>query len=109
LINAVMLRTLPVQHPEQLVQVTRGPRDEDGDKFTNPLWEALRERDVFPRGVFAYGDAWFYTAESGEVHEVAGNFVSGQYFQTLGVRRAAGRLLSDADDVRGCAGSGVIG
>lgn len=39
LINAVMLKSLPVSHPETLMKVTSG---KDGDHFTNPLWEELR-------------------------------------------------------------------
>src|SRR4051812_28862454 len=49
IINAVMLKSLPVSHPEELVVVRR-----DGDVFTNPLWEAIRDRqDVFS-GIFAF-------------------------------------------------------
>src|SRR6185369_4100203 len=42
LINAVMLKSLPVQHPEELFRVT----DADGPDgiFTNPIWEQLRDR-----------------------------------------------------------------
>ena len=41
LVDAVMLRSLPVSHPEQLVQVTIGVGD---DEVTNPIWEQLRDR-----------------------------------------------------------------
>ena len=52
LIDSVMLRTLPVSHPEQLLQV-RTPVGFD-DIFTNPLWEEIRDRqDVFST-LFAY-------------------------------------------------------
>src|ERR1700739_4776250 len=48
LIDTVMLRLLPVQKPEELTQVRmsdpRSPNDEPGPTFTNPLWEALRDR-----------------------------------------------------------------
>src|ERR1700683_630147 len=51
LIDSLLLKTLPVSHPEQLLQVTMG-KDE---YFTNPIWEQLRDRqDVFS-GIFAYG------------------------------------------------------
>src|SRR5580698_8328322 len=51
LIDAVMLRSLPVSHPEQLVQLRMGA---DDDLLTNPVWEQLRDRqDVFS-GLFAY-------------------------------------------------------
>src|SRR4051812_38683510 len=52
LVDAVMLRSLPVRRPERLVQVTLG--DARNDEFSNPIFEALRDRqDVFS-GVFAF-------------------------------------------------------
>ena len=44
LINSVILKTLPVAHPEDLLQVTMGK----SAYFTNPIWEQVRDRqDVF--------------------------------------------------------------
>jgi hypothetical protein len=65
LIDAVMLRSLPVSHPEQLLQVRMGA---DSRVFTNPLWEQLRDRqDVFS-GLFAYSQARFNLTAGGEAH-----------------------------------------
>ena len=106
LVDAVMLRSLPVSHPEQLVQVTMGVGDEE---LTNPIWEQLRDRqDVFS-GLLAYNAPRFNLAQGGEAHYVRGSWVSGQYFSTLGVQPAAGRTLVAADDVRGCAATAVLG
>jgi putative ABC transport system permease protein len=106
LIDAVMLESLPVQHPEQLLQVMMGKQSYNG--WTNPTWEHLRDRqDVFS-GVFAYGRWGFDLAAGGEARSVHGNYVSGQYFDTLSVRAALGRTLTLADDTRGCAGSAVL-
>ena len=105
LIDAVLLRSLPVHRPEELVLVTMGER---GDEMTNPLWEALRDRqDVFA-GVAAYSRQSFDLANGGEVRPVAGTFVSGDFFATLGVRPAEGRLLARPDDVRGCPALAVV-
>ena len=51
LIDAVMLKTLPVSHPEELLQVTMG-----GDRgyFSNPVWEQIRDRQDAFSGIFAY-------------------------------------------------------
>ena len=113
LIDAVMLRSLPVERPEELVRVTTPTRSgglgEGGDNFTNPLWEALRDRqDVFS-GAFATAEERFDLAGGGPSRPVAGVWVSGGFFSTLGVRPAAGRLLAPADDVRGCAPVAVVG
>jgi predicted permease len=113
LIDAVMLRSLPVERPGELVRVTTPARSgglgEGGDNFTNPLWEALRDRqDVFS-GAFATADERFDLAGGGESRPVAGAWVSGGYFSALGVRPAAGRLLAPADDYRGCPPVAVVG
>jgi len=42
------------------------------------------------------------------MHYVNGVFTSGPYFSTLGVRPAAGRLLTPADDQRGCPSLAVL-
>jgi len=107
LMNAVMLRALPVHEPQELLQVNLGG---EGDvSLTNPIWEALRDREDVFDGVFAYGGGRFNLSERGEERPVEGVYVSGAYFSTLGVRPAAGRLLTEADDVRGCAGAVVLG
>ncbi len=107
LIDAVMLRSLPVSRPEELVQVNMGER---GDvDFTNPLWEELRDRqDVFS-GAFAYSDQRFDLAGGGEVRPVAGAWVSGGFFGTLGVAPAAGRLLTAGGRLPGLPGRGGAG
>ncbi len=106
LIDAVILKSLPVPHPEELLQVMMG-KDSDF-AFTNPTWEQLRDRqDVFS-GIFAYGRWGFNLASGGQAHSVHGNYVSGQYFETLGVHAILGRTLTPADDTRGCAGSAVL-
>jgi putative ABC transport system permease protein len=52
LIDSLMLKALPVSHPEQLLQVTI---DKD-PYFSQPIWEQLRDRqDVFS-GIFAYSN-----------------------------------------------------
>ncbi|MGB8477124.1 MAG: ABC transporter permease [Candidatus Acidiferrum sp.] len=105
LIDAVMLRLLPVQKPEELVQVLRANFSGEGDgtpSFTNPLWEEIRDhQDVFS-GAFAWGDERFDLAQGGAVQSASGIFASGDYFSSLGVHPVAGRLFSRADDTRGC-------
>lgn len=112
LMDTVMFRLLPVQAPEELVQVavlTRGFGRNPRTSYTNPLWEAIRDhQDVFD-GAFAWGSAQFNLAPSGVAENVRGMFVSGSYFPTLRVRSATGRLLSVADDKRGCPGVAVLG
>ena len=106
ILNAVMLKSLPVNHPEELVAVVR---DKEADEFTNPLWEAIRDRQDMFAGAFAFGDANFSLSAGGEARHVNASWVSGGFFSTLGVRAARGRLFTTADDVRGCAPIVVLG
>src|SRR5690348_621995 len=116
LIDAVMLKYLPVSHPEQLVMMTRGEHASGtigrgilgSPIFTNPLWEQIRDRqDVFS-GVFAVGDDQFNLSTSGEAHRVLGNWVSGDFFSTLGVRPVVGRTITRSDDTHGCPSVAVL-
>ena len=101
LTNALLLKSLPVRDPGSLLQVTMG--SEDGSSFTNPLWEAIRDRHKVFSGVFAYGDRRFKLTRGGPARRAPGALVSGGFFPTLGVTPAAGRLFAPSDDVRGCA------
>jgi predicted permease len=121
LIDAVMLRTLPVERPDELLQLKRqDPRYVGGGpasfsnllsflwdggaspSFSNPLWEQVRDQQNVFSGVFAWSNNRFDLARGGTVQPSEGSFVSGDFFTTLGLRPAAGRLITGSDDYRGC-------
>ncbi len=105
ILNAVMLKSLPVSRPDELVSVTRGGH---GDPFTNPLWEAVRNhQDVFS-GAFAFGEDNFNLTNGGEARRIKGVYVSGDFFSTLGVATVLGRPIVKSDDARGCPGVVVL-
>ncbi len=104
LIDSVILKTLPVSHPEQLLQVTMGK----SAFYTNPIWEQVRDRqDVFS-GIFASGNGRFNLAAGGEARYAQAKYVSGQFFDTLGVHPLIGRTLTPEDDKRGCPATAVL-
>ena len=107
LINAVMLKSLPVQHPEQLAAVAMGDFFA-GHTFSNPLWEQVRDRQDMFAGVFATARTQFDLTTGGEVRRAMGEYVSGDYFSVLGVRPAVGRVIGHTDDVRGCPAIAVL-
>ncbi len=83
LIDAVMLRMLPVQNPEQLVQIGLKPRmDQNANTtVTNPIWEQVRDhQDVFS-GVFAWSPRTFDLANGGEENDINGIYASGRLLQ----------------------------
>jgi predicted permease len=113
LIDTVMLRMLPVAKPEELMQVRilgshYSSNPEGSPSFTNPLWEEVRNRQDIFSGFFAWGETQLNLSQGGAVHNADGIYTSGEFFSTLGVRPAAGRLIGTEDDRRGCPGVAVI-
>jgi predicted permease len=108
LLDAVVLRPLAVPHPDELVIVTLTDT-RAGAYFTNPLWEQVRDHATGLASVAAFSETPFNTADGGEVRRVRGQWVSGEYFRVFGMRAAVGRLLTPADDVRGCPATVVLG
>src|SRR6185312_4626826 len=63
IVNALMLRALPVKEPQQLVQLMLGPTR---TSWSNPLWEQLRARDTeLFDGAFAYSSPRYNLAHAG--------------------------------------------
>ena len=109
LIDAVVLRPLPVPAPHELVQVVTGDAEDASGYFTNPLWEQVRDNAAGFNGLAAFSETRFNLAEAGEARYVPAIWVSGDYFRVFGMQPAAGRLLTRADDQRGCPGVAVLG
>ncbi|HEU4995488.1 MAG TPA: ABC transporter permease [Gemmatimonadaceae bacterium] len=106
LIDAVVLRPLPVNDPHELVQLAMGEKDQG--YFTNPLWEQVRDNQSGFTAIAAFGETTFNTA-GGQKQSIGGSWVSGDYFTMFGVQPVLGRLFGRADDVRGCSGTAVLG
>src|SRR5579863_627195 len=115
LLDAVRLRTLPVQHPEQLAIVKIGNFENGSGSFssryshiTNPQWEQIRAQQQGFSGIFAWSPDQMNLAHGGEIRMANVLWVSGDFFDVLGVEPEAGRLLNASDDRRGCPGAAVI-
>jgi predicted permease len=114
-VDALRLQTLPVADPASLVEVrlddldgARGSIQSWHAPVTNPIWEAIRDRQQALSGVFAWGAEEFDLTNGGETRPVDGLWVSGGFFDVLGLRPAAGRLFGPADDRPGCAARTVL-
>ena len=114
LIDAVRLRTLPVKAPQELAEIRmadmKGARGGLSERptVTNLIWEQIRDRQQAFSGIFAWGTDIGNLAPGGEVRPARLLYVSGNFFNTLGVQSARGRLLMTTDDQRGCAAPGVV-
>ncbi len=103
LINAVMLRTLPVKDPDRLVQITRlissGPEQGHPGSVSYPLFEYFRDNVTSISGAFAQGTFDQAIVMDGDDEFVTADLVSGGYSSVLGLEPAVGRLLGPGDDV----------
>jgi predicted permease len=109
-LDAVVLRPLPVPEPNRLVVLRPLVR---GDRFVlfNPVYEELRRRQHVLDDMAAISDSSFLAMTlPGSVSPtyVAGSLVSGSYFRVLRLEPQIGRLLSDADDTRSATCAAVI-
>ncbi|HXB69302.1 MAG TPA: ABC transporter permease, partial [Candidatus Acidoferrales bacterium] len=100
LINSLLLRTLPVDKPEQLVLLATQRQTEDPSSyFSYPQFRETATRTASYQGVFGFSsiDALKVSLQ-GETETATGVEVSGSYFPTLGVHAAAGRVLTAGDE-----------
>jgi putative ABC transport system permease protein len=115
LLDAIRIRTLPVANPQELAEVRIAERNGATGAFvtrypklTNPQWEKIRAQQQGFSGLFAWGPTSFNISPGGEVHNVQGMWVSGEFFEVLRIEPERGRLLSPPDDRPGCASPGVV-
>jgi predicted permease len=103
LIDQVVLRALPVDHPERLVLIdwigfqnaeTMGTRN----LMSYPIFRDLQQHQEFFDGVFCRAATTVNLSTSGEPKLTAAELVSGTYFSVLGVSPALGRLFTIDDD-----------
>ena len=97
LVNAALLRPLPVREPDRLIRVMRMSEDRPGS-ISYPLFEVFRDRLTSISGSLATMTMEQPIAMDGEEDIVSTELVSGGYFAVLGVGSAAGRLLEAVDD-----------
>jgi predicted permease len=120
LIDAVMLRALPVEKPSQLAllrwsarnmpnmhgyQVAgdcakdfSGPQNPGGCSFSEPMFRKIAQTDSFA-GTAAFANSGrLDLTGNGPATVITGQLVSGDFFATLGLKPALGRLLDRSDD-----------
>jgi predicted permease len=100
LLDAVLLKTLPVKQPEQLVLVGAAPPDQPlrGVPFSYPVFRELRDKNAVFSGMFAWSGLPMSMSGGGQTERVLGELVSGHFFAVLGVNPHLGRVFTEADD-----------
>jgi putative ABC transport system permease protein len=109
LMDALLLRPLPVPDPGALVVVyanDHGPHPRT--HLTNAIFEQVRDRASVFAGVFTWAGHQFQMRAGAEMVHVNGAFASGGYFRTLGVPAIIGRTFTARDDKPGGGKSGPV-
>jgi predicted permease len=98
LIDTVLLRMLPVHEPEQLFFVENVGARGGGGSPPYPCFEEFRERNHYFSGLSAFTADNMRIAIDGRPEQIMGQFASGNYFATLGVKAWIGRTFGPPDD-----------
>jgi len=106
LFDSLLLRPLPVARPDRLVMLSMGQTEDT--QFSYALLEQLRRLDQFD-GATAWnvGSKGTLTI-AGDTRTVDTQFVSGEYFNLLGVPAVVGRTLLPSDDTDGGGPNGLV-
>jgi predicted permease len=131
LIDAVMLRSLPVENPSQLVllqwaarnspnvhgyqsagdcvnDMRLGAKNPRGCSFSEPMFREIAKANVFS-GTAAFANTGrLNLTGNGPATVINGQLVSGDFFRTMGLKAAAGRLIDVTDDMPSAAPVAVL-
>jgi putative ABC transport system permease protein len=115
LLDAVRMRVLPVKNPQELAVIRPQDPHRSGrmtgrfSRMTNPLWQQVRARQQGFSGVFAWGtNDGLNLADGGQARYAHSLWVSGEFFDVLGVQPLLGRVIHPSDDQKGCGTPGAV-
>lgn len=127
IVDAMLLRMLPVKEPERLVLFRSvAPREfsvgsYSGNSNTDPAtgqrrmtsfayisYQRMREQESPLSDIFVFGEVGLNVIADGQSDVANGQAVSGNYFQGLGLQAMRGRVLTDDDDKASASPAAVI-
>lgn len=120
LVDAVMLKSLPVKNPKEMYSLGHGDNccvtgglQDHWDIYSYALYRQFRDHtpEFSEMAAFQGGDTELSARRSGSngpAEPFAGEFVSGTYFATFGIGAFAGRAITPADDRAGAAPVAVM-
>src|SRR5580693_739943 len=97
LIDALLLRSLAVPEPEELVHISFGPPGKPGP-LSGPMFDRLRERQTSLTDMFAWTNSPMVLTENGVSRPIQAAYATGSAFPTLKLKPRLGRLLEWQDD-----------
>src|SRR5437870_1637621 len=109
LVDAVRLRTLPVQNPQELVAIEFPKGSQRSGWFstrysilTYTQWELIRDQQKAFTGAAAWSPTRFNLTQGGEARYAEGLYISGDFFGILGVPAVLGRTFTKEEDKLSC-------
>ena len=114
LLDAVLLRTLPVAAPERLAEIRLNHEGRIGNsvarqkEYSSAQWQQLEQQQQAFSAIAAWSTERFDLGKGGEARYADGLWVSGDFFQLLEINPVLGRVFSKRDDYRGCGVQGVV-
>ena len=109
LMDAVLLRSLPVRNANEIVEIaTRTTGGGLHPDFSYPLYAAMRESNSELAGMIAYADSSFGLSAGDQTERLRGEYVSANYFDVLGVRPSTGFTFTRDDERPGAQQVAVI-
>ncbi|MGH9970964.1 MAG: ABC transporter permease [Pyrinomonadaceae bacterium] len=98
LVNMVLLRSLPVDHPEQIVSVSARGKGDAMVAHSYPNYIDFRDRNEVLSGLLIYRFVPMSLSRGGTSERIWNYEVSGNYFDVLGVRAIKGRTFLPEED-----------
>lgn len=92
-VNAILLRPLPVEEPDRLLRFYAG-----SESASYPDFEYYRDQNNVFSGLMAHGFVPFNLQVNSQSERVLGEVVTGNYFSLLGVRMHLGRDFSPEEN-----------
>jgi predicted permease len=108
LLDASLFKALPVPHPEQLAFLSQVDSTGEQLAFSYPEFQQLLQANRTVSGLVAFDGSRFSATIDGHPALIRGDFVSGNYFDLLGVHAVLGRTFTIADDQPGLEPVAVI-
>jgi predicted permease len=98
LVNAILLKTLPVPDPSRIVEPQADIREFQSTAFSFPAYRALRRQTGIFADVIAFQPSPALLGLNGSSRRIDFELVTGSYFDFFGARPLLGRLLNEQDD-----------
>src|SRR5580692_10311568 len=107
LIDALLLRSLAVPEPQELVHISFGPPGKPGP-LSGPMFDRLREHQTSLTDMFGWTNSPMVLTEEGASRPIQAAYATGSAFPTLKLKPRLGRLLDWHDDEVGGTSNGFV-